>query len=292
MEIVKEREKYTLDIAPKLIRCTLDWEQDNYPKHIPKYNSKGVVTNKKDLRVWAQVGEGHFFLVRRPRKTHFNRYAIGADVATGVAGGEGDYCVAYVIDRLNMEWVMQYRGILNTKRYAEILAQLGYYYHNAGILVERNGPGEGVIANLLDIYPNQHVLRGLRMLNGDLVPDDKYGWHEGQSTTSSGIVRGSKIKLVDTLYEFIDSTPEKIPFAAFWTDARTFMQDDQGRLGADGKRLDPGRKNYDDCVMAGGLTLMADELMQVPVKMRPDDEIEGQRSKAPVRTYIEEGVLV
>jgi hypothetical protein len=51
-------------------------------------------------------GESHLFvglihdtfrMYRMPRRTHYDRYLIGGDVAEGM--DQGDYCVAYVLDR-------------------------------------------------------------------------------------------------------------------------------------------------------------------------------------------------
>lgn len=83
-------------------------------------------------------------------------YAIGADVALGVEGG--DFSTAAVLCARTGRLVAVYRGKCHPDDFSEILDGLGRFFNNAYLGVERNTHGESTVKGLLhDLqYPNLH----------------------------------------------------------------------------------------------------------------------------------------
>jgi hypothetical protein len=71
------------------------------------------------------------------------RYVIGADVATGrtVNSDETDFCAAVVLDLETGEEMAAYRGRVRPEDLAYHLEELGRYYNDAQVAVERTGDG-------------------------------------------------------------------------------------------------------------------------------------------------------
>lgn len=103
-------------------------------------------------------------------------YVIGADSAAGVAGGS--FSAAAVLD-LNFNIVATFQGLLELTQFKDLLVQMGRWYNNAELAVERNTPGYAVLTGLLD-YPN--VYRQRDFLTGRIT--DKLGWWTSDATKS------------------------------------------------------------------------------------------------------------
>lgn len=258
--------------VPVIQQCDMRWSRDDYPRHEPRYDEYGNCSNRDTLRAEAVPGLGDFLLRRLPRGGYHGRYVIGADVAKGLE--QGDYSVAYVYDLVDRQWVMMYRGHCTEKRFAEILAMMGRYYRNAAILVESN-VGQAVLDPLQVLYTN--VLYEKK---------DKPGFYTSEQ---------SKLVLVGELQTWIENEAHTMPFYQFFDEARTFTRDERGHMSAEGKRRDPGVKNFDDAVMAAGLTLMAARMAPPPRPIHPKemDDVERQMRRTTKRRTIEdyEGVM-
>ena len=70
-------------------------------------------------------------------------YAISADVAEGDAGG--DYSVVQVLDKASWEQVAEWRGHCTPFELAEVIYDLGYFYKEAEVAIEKPGPGLSTI---------------------------------------------------------------------------------------------------------------------------------------------------
>lgn len=75
------------------------------------------------------------------------RYLISADVARGDGS---DYSAFHVMDIDSMEQVAEYKGKVDTTRYANILMSVGTEYNDALLVVENNNIGWAVLQVLLD----------------------------------------------------------------------------------------------------------------------------------------------
>ena len=88
---------------------------------------------------------------QEPIKDH--RYVVGADVGTGVAGG--DFSSAHVVDIETGEVVCHYHARVGTDVYADALRAVGLWYNQALLCVERNAIGLAVVMLLRkELYPN------------------------------------------------------------------------------------------------------------------------------------------
>lgn len=279
----------------KISTVELEWSADRHPLHIPCFDEAGNCTNMHSLKVDAWKPEPHdkrritsifglihdtFRLFRMPRRTHYDRYVIGADVAEGL--DQGDYSVAYVLDRIAWEVVMGYRGHIDEKQFSEVLALMGTFYHNAWILCESNDMGRVTIDNLQRIYPS--ILNGFRVEKGVVEQHQRLG----QKMTEQ-----SKTILVSEVKTFVTDSPWAMPFNQFWVEAASFTQDARGRYGAEGKRLDPNSPNFDDSFVAMGHTLLAHRLAPLPMARpgrRTDVDDQEDRDDGPLQ-LVEEGYL-
>jgi hypothetical protein len=88
-------------------------------------------------------GQAKFFFQRIPGR----RYVIGADTASGqsISENETDNCAAVVLDLDTGEEVAAYCSKVRPEEFAYDLADLGRYYNDAPIMVERNQDGGTVI---------------------------------------------------------------------------------------------------------------------------------------------------
>ena len=66
-------------------------------------------------------------------------YALAVDVAEGDA--EGDFSVVQVLDKSTWEQVAEWRGHCTPFELADIVYDLGYYYLEAEVAIEKPGPG-------------------------------------------------------------------------------------------------------------------------------------------------------
>jgi len=116
--------------------------------------------------VWLPNEHGRFNIIRKPRSDC--QYAIGADAAEGVEGG--DYCAAPVINRHTMSIDAYYHFRTTPDHFAYDLMTLGYIYggrdgdRGALLAIETNSIGSGTAIECdnqgypnLYYYVNEHM---------------------------------------------------------------------------------------------------------------------------------------
>lgn len=96
----------------------------------------------------------------------FEQYVIGVDVAKGLTKRDAS-CANVFRVRLEGSYfkfalVAQYHGWINPDPYAEILFKLGLYYGCAPLVIERNGPGDSVIYQLVNRLHCWFLLRDVQ----------------------------------------------------------------------------------------------------------------------------------
>lgn len=233
----------------------------------PKYNQKGEITNREDLRASAKINPGGIHLIYKTPYTLLSsvpslwdyRYVVGVDIAEGLA--QGDYSVITVFDRVSYEFVHLYRAHISSYELAEEVAKVALYYDNAWIMGEYNKDGGPVIARLHQM--TNHIMPRPELGKGcDFVNPKAYWFY---TTASEELGKKYAIGLLD---EMIRSKPACNPFSRFWVEANTFVRDARGRMGADGKRTDPGVKNFDDVIMASAMALVGHAYLPNPTESR------------------------
>lgn len=147
----------------------------------PSYRAEvidgGRITRHEEgaLRVWDDPVPG-------------KRYAIGADVAEGLA--HGDYSCAQVLTVPDGVQVAEWHGHVDPDRFGDVLVSLGKRYNRAFVGVERNNHGLTTLTNMLHAgYANMYVQHDIEHRSGQKQMK-KMGW----LTT-----RKSKPKIIDQL---------------------------------------------------------------------------------------------
>jgi hypothetical protein len=187
-------------------------------------------------------GEAKIFWPRIPGR----RYIIGADPATGrqIEGIEmdTDFCAAVVLDMETEEEMAAFRARVTPQDLAYDLADLGHYFNDAPIAVERTGDGATTILTLTGEckYPSivkfkewhRRVMRGTGKNNSNQgVRGIEF---EGFPTTSR--TRPHALNLVN---EWLTYYPEKCWDEQFLNEALVFVRDERGiPAGANGTHDD------------------------------------------------------
>lgn len=119
---------------------------------------------------FQEVARGNLLIFKEPFKGE--AYAIGADVAEGLA--DGDYSTASVINK-NYEQVAVYKGHLDPDQFGRMLVNLAKYYNDALLAPELNNHGH---ATLAAIKNQQYYQVYKRQVQEDLTNDvqEKVGW--------------------------------------------------------------------------------------------------------------------
>lgn len=200
------------------------------PKYRASVSGKSIARRDDgELRVWVDPEPG-------------KRYAIGADVAEGLA--HGDYSCADVLSVPDGHQVAQWHGHISPDRFADVLAALGKRYNSALIGVERNNHGLTTVTKLRDDgYRNLYAQQELDHRGGD-KEQRKVGW----LTTEK-----SKYKIIDQLAAELRDGDHGIACRETVMEMRTYMVSDNGSYNAK-----PGC--YDDRVMSRAI---AGEMVRV-----------------------------
>lgn len=160
---------------------------------------------------------------------HNSVYAIGADVAEGLA--RGDYSSAHVIEAKTGLVVAHWHGHIDPDKFGEILFALGYFYNAALIGVESNNHGLTTLTNLYKAnYPLIYRQRRLNQRNAEA--SETLGWR----TTSL-----SKPLAIDELGANIRDGVLDIRCENTIAELKTFVRDDNGSMHG---------SPHDDCVMS------------------------------------------
>jgi hypothetical protein len=127
--------------------------------------------------VWTPNEHGRFHILRKPRPDC--QYAIGADAAEGVEGG--DYCAAPVLNRNTMSIDAYYHFRTTPDHFAYDLLTLGYIYggrdkeRGALLAIETNSIGSGTAIECDNQgYPNMYYHVNEHMANKKVT--QRLGW--------------------------------------------------------------------------------------------------------------------
>lgn len=198
-----------------------------------------------ELQVYEPLAEernGEVIIFQKPNKKR--RYIIGADPAEGkqVTNESGDFSCAKVIDEETGEECAAYRSKLPPEDFAADLVELGDYYNQALIAVERNNHGHTVILELANLhYGNvyKHVeplKRNRRSATGKEVIKVE-GWPTNNRTRKMTL---------NKLGWFIRHFPELIYDISLIQEALVFVYDKRGIPSA-------AEGCHDDMVLASGI---------------------------------------
>jgi hypothetical protein len=106
-----------------------------------------------DLRVWEPPSP-------------YEQYIIGVDVAKGLTKGDASAACVFKVrlegSFFHFTLVAQYHGWINPVPYAAHVFKLGLWYNQAPIVVERNGPGDSVIYQLVNELHCWFVLQDIQ----------------------------------------------------------------------------------------------------------------------------------
>jgi hypothetical protein len=159
-----------------------------------------------------------------------NYYIIGADVASGSGS---DYSTFHVLDLVTGEQVAEYQGLINIVDYASYLDEIGRYYNDAYLVVEKTGLGVGVVHKLAyDL--NYENLHNTVSENNQKVKRREYGWNTTMKT---------RPLLISSLEKYINSREFKWKSKRLWNELTSFVWKTNTKAEADGD-------NNDDLVLA------------------------------------------
>ena len=163
-------------------------------------------------------------------------YVISCDVAEGLAHGDRSSIV--VINANTTDVVAAYRGHWPIEDLDTLLAWLGYWYHSALIVVERNNFGILPLENLRKAhYPRLFRMDKHAEIKGLQGRSPKYGYITSRAT---------KPKLIRELAQAIRDENIGLADERFCEEAQTFVSDGRGSYSASAGA-------HDDHVMSLGI---------------------------------------
>lgn len=178
------------------------------------------------------AGEAKFFFQRAPGR----RYVIGADTASGKAISESDTdsCAAVVLDLSNGEEVAAYCAKVTPEDFAYDLADIGRYYNDAPIMVERNMDGGTTILVLAGDCKYGAVMKSKEWIKREKKTVEFDGFQTNTRTRPIAL---------NMLNRFVKESPELIWDLSFIDEALVFVRNKTGKPEAT-----PGA--HDDRVMS------------------------------------------
>lgn len=191
------------------------------------FDKEILIARKRELltfKPWQMFNNGAaaIFHQRIPNR----RYVIGADVATGrtISSSDTDYCAAVVLDLETGEEFAAYRERVTPYDFALDLDDLGRYFNNASIAVERTGDGGTTILALQGEcqYGNIFKFKEWHRRNRKLVIE-----YEGFPTTGK-----TRPIALNFLNQFILDYPQLIWDEQFINEALVFVRDETGKPAA------------------------------------------------------------
>lgn len=226
------------------------------------YLQNNVVEHERGELEWSEHSQdlefvasstGNLIIYKEPEQGWDNRYVIGADIAQGRE--EGDYSVAIVRDRFTNEIVARYYGRVDQDIFAKKISEMGLYYNEALLVVERN---MSMVIEL--IKPD-----GLMPYIGELYFTETgrsidYGFWTG-GTSRNTLLGKYKAHLRDNPrgYDYlpdVDMVDEHISFVRHQTASGVKYEADEG--------------SHDDMVIASSLAYYGDEWWDIaPEKYEP-----------------------
>jgi hypothetical protein len=185
-----------------------------------------LIARKKELVSFVPwksraVGENGFLRMFHKREAN-RRYVIGADVAMGVQikSDDSDYQAASVLDLETGEQVAAYRARVPAQDYAFDLSELGEYYNNAMIAVERSSEGGAVIL----------TLAGECQYNAVYKHKDWWKRQKKVLLEFEGFPMNTKTRPIacNSINQAVLENPELIWCKQFIAEALTFVRDEKG----------------------------------------------------------------
>lgn len=176
---------------------------------------------------------GNLTIYKAPsRDRDYGQYLVAGDPTHST---RGDYAVAQVINRRNMEQVAVWRGRVDPASFGEELFKLGMYYNEALVVSEIEGPGYATIGKLLGMnYP-----RVYRRARPDNTPGKVSGDLHGWSTTLQ-----SKHLAIGWLLKAVVDGSITLHHPGTYTEMKNYVSLDGGGYG------NSGGSDHDDTVMS------------------------------------------
>ncbi len=244
------------------------WKKTVDPQRLVYFDEEGAAQTVDDVNVRPY----HLSVWRPPETGH--RYAIGGDVAAGLA--KGDWSVAYVGDVDRNELVARFRGKIDSYDYADELAAMGYWYNTAKIGVETNFGSTADRLFKLD-YPN--LFRRLRFTGATRSTTNNIGWltnapskehmvGDFRAAFMDGMIAFHDAKLIDEMRRF-----------------RWLAKDQPGKHGCG------AITGNDDCAIAAMITLQVMNSVDEPsqrVGLSYDERLVTKIEEAAEKGYEEE----
>lgn len=127
--------------------------------------SSFIEDSRGEMVIWEMPKDGH-------------AYAIGADVAEGIEGG--DYSVACVLNK-NLEQVAVFHGHLDPDAFGTLLVRIAKLYNSALLAPEVNQHGHATLAAIKNAgYYSVYKREVKEELGRDIT--EKVGWHTNTKT--------------------------------------------------------------------------------------------------------------
>lgn len=189
-------------------------------------------------------GNGRWAIWQFPEDN--DKYAIGADVAEGLA--EGNFSAAEIGSRKNIAQVAEFKDRIKPEIYSDELAKAGHFYNEALIAVEANNHGLTTLTHLRLIYPYLYYERDFT--DKSLKPRDRMGW----MTT-----RKTKVLMIDKLDKNMRNRDIVIMSKELISEMTKYVELPDGSMGAD-------QKSTDDLVMAFAIMNMIIDLVVMNIK--------------------------
>ena len=177
-----------------------------------------------------------------------HRYCMGVDIAEG--GEEGNYSVAYLIDRDTKGLTAAYRGRAQHDELLRVVRLLSAWYNNAIICNEVNRFRKWT-EDLASTDRRRYMY--IRRDQRDSIDQDQadvYGW----LTTPT-----SKDAIVEAWHQALSYVPQFCRWKIVLEELRTFRREKRDIIS--GKFLSKRKGVYDDTVMAGGMAWYCDRDM-------------------------------
>ena len=183
--------------------------------------------------MFQQQGRGNLRIWKEPDEKDY--YAIGADTAEGLVGG--DFTCAEIFSKKDYEQVAEWHGKCPPDLFAYELAKLGTYYNNAKVIVESNNHGLTTLSYLKNIYYNIYYKR-------------HFDQRTNKETNQMGFRTTGRTKpiLIDEFNKLFRESELRINGKELLTEMSTYAEDDNGKMGA-------MHNCHDDRIMAACLAV-------------------------------------
>jgi len=210
------------------------------------YNIEKAILQKKEKYIpksrlidLPSILQGHygksFFIYNNPIPG--TKYYAGVDAAEGL-GGDRDYSVCTLIDKEGKECAMFRSNKIKPFEFAEIVNEIGRYFNNAFLVVEKASGGHSVIERLRYTYSYMNM--------------SKYKTYDerGRAKTQIGFDTNNKTKgiIVNDFREAFETGLIQINSIELLEEMKTFVASDNGSYNA-------MKGRHDDVIMAWCLAL-------------------------------------